>query len=181
MSDMRLRFSTIVFVGLLFAVALPAVAQMEMPKPAPELKKLDYFVGTWTSEGDTKPGPMGPGGKWTTTDRYQWMEGGFFLTGQTEYSGPEGKSKGPFFLGYDTNDKMFTYDAFSSMGEAGHAKGNLDGDTWTYTSDEKMGGQSFKSRYTMKILSPTSYSMKYEMSKDGTNWTTVMEGKATKR
>lgn len=178
---MRLRFTSMVLVALLFAVALPAVAQMEMPKPAPELKKLDYFVGTWATEGDIKPSSMGAGGKWTGSEHYEWMEGGYFLTGKEEYAGPEGKAQGPAFLGYDTNDKMFTYDAFNSMGEAGHAKGNVNGDTWTYTSDEKMGGQSFKGRYTMKILSPTSYNMKYEMSKDGTNWTTVMEGKATKK
>jgi len=178
---MRLRLSAVVLVALWFAVTLPVLAQMEMPKPAPELKKLDYFVGTWVSEGETKPTSMEPGGKWKTTDRYQWMEGGFFLTGQTEYSGPEGTAKGPFFLHYDTDDKMFVYDAFNSMGEADHAKGNVSGDTWTYTSDYKMGGQSLKGRYTMKILSPTSYAMKYEMSKDGANWTTVMEGKATKK
>ena len=124
---------------------------------------------------------MGPGGKWTGKDHYEWMEGGFFLVGQSEYNGPEGKAKGPSFLHYDINDKMFVYDSFNSMGEAEHAKGNVSGDTWTYTSDEKMGGQSFKGRYSMKILSPTSYAMKFEMSQDGTNWMTVMEGKATKK
>ena len=178
---MRLRFTTVVLVALFIAIALPAVAQMEMPKPSPELKNLDYFVGTWTSEGENKPGPMGPGGKWTTTDHYKWMEGGFFLTGETEYSGPEGKTHGPFFLGYDTNDKVFTYDAFNTMGEAEHAKGTVSGDTWTYTGDLKMGPETYKGRYTMKITSPTSFTMKYEMSKDGTTWTTVMEGKATKK
>ena len=44
-----------------------------------------------------------------------------------------------------------------------------------------MGGQTIKGRYTMKVLSPTSYTFKYEMSKDGTNWTTVMDGKSTKK
>ena len=178
---MRLRFTTIVFVVLLFAVALPAVAQMEMPKPAPELKQLDYFVGTWATEGDMKPGPMGPGGKWSGTDHNEWMEGGYFVTSHTDYKSPMGNAKGMAFLGYSLNDKAYTYDAFDSTGEATHAKGTTSGDTWTYTSDEKMGGLTFKARYTMKIMSPTSYTMKYEMSQDGTNWTTVMEGKATKK
>jgi hypothetical protein len=31
----------------------------------------------------------------------------------------------------------------------------------------------------MKILSPTSYTFKYEVSQDG-NWITVMDGKTTK-
>src|SRR5208337_4636363 len=113
---MRLRFTTIVFVVLLFAVALPAVAQMEMPKPAPELKKLDYFVGTWATEGDMKPGPMGPGGKWSGTDHNEWMEGGYFVTSHTDYKSPMGNAKGMAFLGYSLNDKAYTYDAFDSTG-----------------------------------------------------------------
>lgn len=44
----------------------------------------------------------------------------------------------------------------------------------------KMGPQTMKGRYSMKILSPTSYTYKFEMSPDGTKWDTVMEGKATK-
>jgi hypothetical protein len=33
----------------------------------------------------------------------------------------------------------------------------------------------------MKILSPTSFSMKFEVSMDGTTWNTFMEGRATKK
>jgi len=33
----------------------------------------------------------------------------------------------------------------------------------------------------MKVLSPTAYSFKYEVSQDGANWTTVMDGKSTKK
>jgi hypothetical protein len=32
----------------------------------------------------------------------------------------------------------------------------------------------------MKIISPTAYNFSYEMSQDGTKWTLVMDGKATK-
>jgi len=45
------------------------------PKPAPELKQVEYFVGTWFSEGDMKPSPMGPGGKMTMTEQNH-MDGG---------------------------------------------------------------------------------------------------------
>jgi hypothetical protein len=34
---------------------------------------------------------------------------------------------------------------------------------------------------TLKILSPTSYNMKFEVSIDGTNWMSFMEGKVTKK
>jgi hypothetical protein len=61
------------------------------------------------------------------------------------------------------------------------ATGTVDGDTWTWTSDENFGGQPVKGRYSTKVLSPTTYTYKFEVSPDGSQWTTVMDGKATKK
>jgi len=79
--DVRMKRPSIiiVFLTLLFAFTVAARAQMQMPKPGPEHKKLDYFVGTWATDGDMKPGPMGPGGKFTGTSHDEWMDGGFFM------------------------------------------------------------------------------------------------------
>jgi hypothetical protein len=174
------RASTVVLLTLLFGITLSAVAQMEMPKPGPELKKLDYFLGNWTMEGNMKPGPMGPGGKWSGTEHDEWMQGGYFLVSHSDYKGAPTSGVGLAIMGYDTNDKVYTYDAFNSMGEAEHSKGTLTGDTWTWTSDEKMGSETMKGRFTLKMTSSTTYDMKFEMSMDGTTWSTVMEGKGTK-
>ena len=38
----------------------PASSQ---PKPNPELKKQDFFVGNWTLTGETKSSPFGPAGR----------------------------------------------------------------------------------------------------------------------
>jgi hypothetical protein len=154
---------------------------MGPPKPGPEHQKLNYFVGNWTSEADMKPSPMGPGGKITVSEDSQWMEGGFFVVIRSTFKSAEmGSGSGIAFLGYDPQEKVYTYDEFNSVGQADHAKGTVEGDTWTWRSDVKMGPQTMKGRYTMKILSPTSYSYKFEMSPDGTKWDQVMEGKDTK-
>ncbi len=170
--------------GLLIGILVCAVvasAQMGPPKPGPELKKLDYFAGLWTAEGDMKPGPMGPGGKFTTTDHSQWMEGGFFLVITTDFkSASMGNGIGIAYMGYDPQEKVYTYDAFSSAGEREHSTGTVEGDTWLWHSEMKMGPQTIKTRYTMTITSPNSYTFKLDMSSDGTKWETAMEGKATK-
>ena len=44
-----------------------------------------------------------------------------------------------------------------------------------------MGGKMFKSRYTVKQVSPTSYTSKLEMQPEGGAWSTVFESKATKK
>ena len=175
-----MKRTSVLSISILLITAA-AFAQMGPPKPAPELKNLDYFLGAWTSDGDAKPGPMGPGGKFTESGHGEWMDGGFFLVIRSDFKGGAmGNSTGTAYMGYDPQEKVYTYDAFSSLGENIHSKGTLDGDTWNWINEFKMGPQTMKARYTMKILSPDSYTFKFEMSPDGTKWDVGMEGKATK-
>jgi hypothetical protein len=150
------------------------------PKPGPELKKLDYFAGTWIMTGEMKPGPMGAGGKITETDRNQWMEGGFFLVVNSEFKTPMGDGSGVAYLGYDPIEKVYTYDEFNSMGEAIHSRGEVNSDTWIWRGERKTGEDITKTRMVQKITSPASYDFRFETSHDGRTWTTVMEGKAAK-
>ena len=173
------RISIAVFLVFLLA-ALLAQAQMPMPTPAPELKKLNYFAGNWTMEDVTKPGPMGPGGRSTGTGHTEWMEGNFFLTSHGTFDGVMGKGIEVAFMGYNADQKMYTYDSFSSMGEHISSTGSVEGDTWTWSADQPMNGQKIKGRFVMKVLSPTVYNYKLEFSPDGSTWNVVMEGKATR-
>jgi hypothetical protein len=172
------RTLTLFIATLLLTAA--ASAQMNMPKPGPEHKKLDYFTGKWTCDGDTKPGPMGPGGKMTLSDDNKWMEGGYFVVMHSEFkSASMGNGSGIAFLGYDADERKYTYNEFNSMGESTFSKGTVDGDAWTWIGDMKMNPPG-KGRFSEKILSPSSYTFKFEMSSDGTNWTPIMDGKCTK-
>ena len=60
------------------------------------------------------------------------------------------------------------------------SKGSVTGDTWVYSDESKMGGKLVKSRYTIKQVSPTSYTAKWEMQGEGGAWSTVMESKSSK-
>jgi len=175
------RRGAIASVALLLGIASSARAQTDAAKPAPELKRLDYFVGTWAAEGEFKPGPLGAGGKFTGTNRVAWMDGGFFLVTQSEFSGAMGKGTETAYMGWDGDERIYTYDSFNSMGEADHAKGSLDGDTWTWRSETRIGAQTMKGRLTLKMRSASAYDFRFEMSSDGKTWTTVLEGKDTKK
>ena len=167
---------------LLMLICAPfAGAQMPSPKPAPELSKLDYLAGHWTSEGDLKPGPMGPGGKVTSVDDSEWMDGKFFLEMHSRFSGASGELTGLAIFGYDTANKVYTYYLFNSAGEVDHYTGTLDGDTLTWSGSIPMGDKSLKTRYVTKKLSPTAYTYQFEITPDGTSWILVMDGKATKK
>ena len=178
---MQARSTILIYAVLLFGITSTALAQTEKPKPAAELKRLDYFTGTWIAEGEVKPGPFGPGGKFTGTNRVQWMEGAFFLVTHSEFNGAIGKGTETAYMGYDSNEKMYTYDSFNTLGEADHAKGNLDGDTWIWQSETRIGSQAAQGRLTIKVLSAKAYNFKFETSLDGNTWTTMLEGKDTKK
>ena len=150
------------------------------PQPGPEHKRLAYFEGKWTTEGDMKESPFGPAGKFSGTDVCEWFPGGFFLKCTGEGKGPMGEMKNLGLLGYNTEDKVYTYYGIDSMGMGDSARGTLKGDTWTYTSSNKMNGKVINGRYIMKELSPTSYSFMWQMQDDKGAWKTVMEGKETK-
>jgi len=165
---------------LLFFSAV-AVAQMEMPKPGPEVKKMDMFAGSWTLDGDVKPGHMGPGGKVVETEKCDWMEGGFYLVCRVEFkSNYMGNGSGLSIMGYSPEKKAYTYREFNSWGEFTDSRGSFDGTTWSWTSEWKMGDTPMQGRFMMKITSPTTYDFSFESSQDGTKWTLFMDGKATK-
>jgi uncharacterized protein DUF1579 len=171
--------------GMILAAALlvagSAMGQTEAPKPGPELKKLDMFVGIWALEGTMKPAMGAPGGTMTESEKCEWMEGGFYVVCHVDYKSSMGNGAGLSVMGYSADDKAYTYREFNSMGEFEDSRGALDGDTWTWTSDEKMGGMTMKGRFTMKIASATSYTFSFDMSQDGTKWSNVMDGKASKK
>jgi|SRR5215218_198119 len=60
-------------------VKQPISQDHDAPTPAPELRRLDFLVGTWNIEGETSPEFAGPAMKSTSTETFEWLHGGFFL------------------------------------------------------------------------------------------------------
>ena len=170
-------------VGMILAAALMLAAAMaqEAPKPGPELKRLDVFVGTWTLDGNMKPMMGSPGGTMTESEKCEWMEGGFYLVCHSDYKSSMGNGTELSVMGYSDDDKAYTYHEFSSTGEYVDSKGKVDGDTWTWTNDEKMGSMTMKGRFTIHMTSASSFTFALDLSQDGTKWSTVTDGKASKK
>jgi hypothetical protein len=76
---------------------------------------------------------------------------------------------------------VYTSTEFTSQSGPDVAQGSVNGDTWILDEFWKYEGQEIQQRSTNKILSPNSYSAKFEISQDGTNFTVIMEAKVTKK
>ena len=126
----------------LFLVTLFIQSFGQMPAPAPELKKLDALAGTWNSEADMKPGPMGPGGKISMTDKYEWMPGRLLLVLHSTFKGDMGDGSATSFMGYNSDDKQYTYDEVQQYGTADSFDRCNRCDTWTLDwRENKMAGK----------------------------------------
>src|SRR5688572_14599537 len=111
-----MRRLAVVVAVLSMQVAAVIAQKPEVPKPGPEHQRLAAFVGNWTFEGEMKPGPMGPGGKMTGTDRIDWVPGNFFIQRLYQGKSPIGEMQGLEILGYDAAKKVYTFNSFDNMG-----------------------------------------------------------------
>jgi hypothetical protein len=165
------------------SVAGVQLAAAQATQPGPEHARLGYFVGKWTAKGELKAGPMGPGGKFTSTDNCEWFDGKYSVICRSEGAMPMGPSKSIGILGYSPEEKVYTYYGVdnSNMTMASVPKGTVSGKTWTYNDEGTMGGKKFKSRVTITELTPTSYTFRMEMQGPDGKWIPTMESKNTKQ
>jgi len=180
----RIVFASSMFVaGLLVGGSLIAAALSppSPPQPGPEAQKLGYFVGEWTSQAEIHPGPMGQGGAATGSSTGHWIEGNFFVSCRDESTTPMGRMAGLGVLGWNAAKKVYTWSGFNNLGQAETATGTRTGSTWTFVGQNDVGGKTMKTRYTVVETSPTSYTFQFEASTDGATWTTVIDGKVTKK
>jgi len=159
------------FTSLLLAQAPPAPL-----KPGPEHKKLEYFVGKWTVEGEIKANEFVPAGKIVTTETCTLGPGGFYVERHAE--GQLGTSLG--IIAYDSHAKVYTSYYASSIGLVGVGTGTVNGNTWTWMVEDKVFGKAVKGRTTGTIKSASQLTSKYEMLDANGRYVTIVEGTSTK-
>jgi hypothetical protein len=141
---------------------------------------MGYFAGDWKMQGTMKISSNTPGAPFTSTEHGEWVSGGFFLETHSSMHSVMGDVRGVRVLEYNPADKVYTYNAYNSLGEHQMATGHVLDNIWTWTSDAQMNGVIAKGRYTITVVSPASYTFKYETLTSTGTWSTVMEGKASR-
>jgi len=166
---------------LLFLLVVCFATAMRAQTHAPELKKLAVVVGHWTYELEYKPGPLGPGGKFTGDATDQMTLGGFFLQERRAEKGAMGETGALEITGYDPVNKNFTVSGYEGDGNTYSGVLTVNGNTWTYTGKFVVAGKQYLFKDTF-ILAPDLMSAiaKAEISADGNTWTPWFEGKYTK-
>jgi hypothetical protein len=173
---MSIRSSVAVILICGFTALSLAQAPPEGPKPGPEHKKLEYFLGAWKVETEIKANEYVPAGKGVTTATVTLGPGGFCVESRAEGQIPRTDA----IIAYDSDAKVYTEFYASSAGLVGSGTGTVNGNTWTWMLEDKVFGKAAKRRTTITILSASQYTSKYEMLDANGRYVTLTEGTATK-
>jgi hypothetical protein len=169
--------------AVMFSICVTILAGQTppVPKPGPEHQRLGAFVGNWTFTGEMKPGPMGPGGKMTGSDRIEWIAGNFAIERRFDGKGPMGAMNGLEVIAYDSAKKTYTYQYVDSTGAVGGGTATNNGNVWTFTGNGSMGGKSMQERCNLTFgAGNNTLKIACEMAGDGKAFAPMFEGTATK-
>ena len=165
---------------LLFATVAAAQAPQQ-PSPSGVLaqhQRMSYFLGDWTASGTSKISPKSSAAPFTLKEHGEWVTDGYFLETKSAMKSDLGTVNSQRVMGYNVEDKVYTYNVYNSLGEHQVALGHLEGNTWIWDSAEKLNGITVKGRYTVVETGPDSFTFKSEVADPKGGWVTVMEGKA---
>ena len=176
-----MRRISVLLLPLVVCFATAVQAQAPAPKPGPEVKKLHVLVGHWTYEGEYKPGPLGPGGKFAGEYTARMILGGFFLQEQFTEKGPAGETRRLEIDGYDPMNKNLCSQSYADDGSTYSGVITVSGNRYTWAGKWVIAGKQYQYKGTF-VLAPdlASGTYKEELSGDGKTWTPLGESRYTK-
>ena len=171
--------------ALLFILALCSAtamqAQAQAPKPDPALKKLLPLVGHWTYEGESKPGPLGPGGKFGGEYIAKMLLGGFFMQGVEREKGAAGEMTALGIEAYDPTHGNFTSNWYYANGNVFSGTLTVDGNTFTWAGKLLVAGKQYLMKEPMTVEPDLmSATVKSDISVDGKTWLPILECRVVK-
>ena len=137
---MKVHVYALLIAGLL---GMPSIAAAQT---SPDQKKLDVMVGKWSIEVDTKATPLSPASKASGTEECQWFANRHVVC-RSEAKSSAGTYNQMRTLSYLPARKQYVAYTIDSLGSALVAYGQVNGDTWTFSTDQP----AFNIRLTLKI------------------------------
>jgi hypothetical protein len=93
--------------SLVVVLATASLAAQDLPKPGPELARLEVLVGSWQGAGEIHE--AGKTTKWRASGHERWVLGGFWLQGdwQIEFAGNPQPMHQRSFRGWDPERRTY--------------------------------------------------------------------------
>jgi hypothetical protein len=153
---------------------------MQMPKPTPAHEKLHALAGEWEGRETLHPSPWAPDTRHAVGRFCMRMavDGMFLLSDYEEERDGAVVFRGHGVYGYDAKREVYTMYWFDSMGHnPNETLGTWDGETLTFANRSDHG----HARYVYTLRGPDEMSFRIDSSRDGEQWTCLMEGEFRRR
>jgi uncharacterized protein DUF1579 len=153
---------------------------MDMPKPGDAHKRLSALVGSWSGTETLQPAPWDPaGGSAKARVSNRSILDGFGVVQEYEQErGGKVNFRGHGVFWYDDQKKEYVMTWWDSMaGRPGEYRGHFNGNVLELSSPMPQGGHS---RTKFDLANPDKYGFVMEISPDGQQWQTAMEGRYAK-
>jgi hypothetical protein len=103
-------------------------------QPTPEQKKLEYFVGKWKTDVDIKAFAAAPASKASGTEDCEWFAN-LHIVCKAESTGAAGSYRTMRIISWVPALKGYSQYAIDSFGYAVLSVGQVQGNTWTFTTE----------------------------------------------
>lgn len=148
---------------------------------APGLEALRPLVGKWHTEGKQFEGPFGPASAFAAVETFEWLEGGHFLVHRMD--GHFGARPAACVDIWGLNDERQLFcQTYYNDGKSNTWQVQASGHALTLNGSWAKGtGPALRVRYTAQVIEEgNTLEGKWEHSRDGQEWTTFLESRATK-
>jgi hypothetical protein len=156
---------------LLTTLAVPVQALAQ--QPASPAKALAFYVGRWTSRGQTRNAPGDQFIPVRTKETCSWVIGGHAVECRETVTTSAGPNQGIYLLAYDTLAKNFTVYGIDDTGMQLSGTGNVEPGSgkWSWNLQMRAGGQASRWRYDFSPTTRNSRSMSLLMEESAGKWT----------
>jgi len=134
---------------------------------APELDRLDVFIGRWITEGQTAPSPDAPPVQIVASDVYQWVPGNHFIMHPAYGRIGDVGVGGIEIIGFDPDTGQYRTWFFDSQGNTSTQTLTYRDGVWTWQGDHARCHGEFTDEGRTLIA-------RHERTDDGEHWVPSM-------
>lgn len=132
------------------------------------IQKLQPFIGTWKTEGQTSTGE-----KITGTDSYEWFPGGHFIQHNVAVQMGGQQVIGLEMISFDASTSKYPMHFYDNQGNNTISQATEHNGAWTFTGEKERGTFTFSEGGN--VIQGT-----WEGSENGKDWAPIMDIKLTK-